>query len=408
MSWSRSSIVFWSLAAVAAPGCTGGADPSGWLFDDLGPVVTVMPAGAAARLAPLEPVLDLVSSTVGGVDFGAVSRIAVDRDGRLFTIDAVRQQIVVISPAGEIITVLGGPGAGSGQLSRAIAAMTIAGRKLLVADAIHARLTSWDVDTFTHEVVPVVAGQGLIADARELHGFDDGTAVLSYWRPDVGGAGRSRIVRLAPDGAIEVEYATIPVARATVQAVGSSMVLPVIRGPGQVAAAPDGTLYVTGGDEYEILSLTPAGETRWVMRGERPREPMPAAEIDRAFGAVEQMLGAMGETGEIDRSTARGIPELLPALESIKVDGRGRLWVFPFVMRALDEGASQTVVPVDVYDSEGNLLYAGSLPARFAVRPGRASAWMTAAGDFVYGVQRNPASGAPSLVRHRIDLPQKP
>ena len=103
------------------------------------------------------------------------------------------------------------------------------------------------------------------------------------------------------------------------------------------------------------------------------------------------------------------IPENDNALGEILTDGRGRLYVFP----TPDEGSE--VEPMDVYSPLGDLLLAGVWPPdvdRLAVRGTR---WLTASGDYVYGIKCDP-EGVDSrrgntpffVVRYRLALtPEK-
>ena len=367
--------------------------------------VAVQPAGRAAEPVRITP---MVRVSGGDDPLRAASRVAVDRSGRIYVLDEVDQQVRVYTPEGLLEHRLGGPGHGPGEMSPAVSGMVLAGDRLLLADAMLGRLTAWNLETMESETVPLAMGEGLVADALQMQGRADGSVVVLYSQPDVGGASRSRSVRLGADGQMTEEYGAVPERYTTIDLGGNSTVLPVARGQNQIAVAPDGRVYMTGADRYEVLALASDGTPRWVLRVPWERAPMPEQEVERAFEAVVGMLRAMGEAPVLDRSTISDLPALLPALESIKVDGQGRLWVFPYVYHPRDAGLPEGDRPVDVYDHDGRLLYSGVVPARFALNSERGSAWMTVGGALVYGVEADPETGDPVIVGYRLELPVTP
>jgi hypothetical protein len=180
----------------------------------------------------------------------------------------------------------------------------------------------------------------------------------------------------------------------------------VVRPVPQLAADRAGRIYVTGAEEYEILAFDGGGTARWRLRVEWPRDPLPDGEVDRALAASEEMLRAMGEQPEVDASSVENVPDRLPALRAIKVDGHGHLWVFPhFYWKPGDPASLPSMVPVDVYDPAGERLYAGMVPARFALHSDQGSAWAAAWEDSVWGVETDLDTGGQAVVRYRLQEP---
>jgi len=391
--------------------CSPGTNPApAWDFEVDARTRLIEGESVATAGRTAEPIRVTPVVRVGGGDPSpsAVSHIAVDRSGRIYVLDEVDQQVEVYTPDGSLDHRLGGPGQGPGGISAAVSAMAVAGDRLLLADAMLGRLTAWRLDTMEFEVIPVAAGEGMTADALQMLGLEDGSVVVLYSQPAVGGRSRSRAVRLGADGQMIREYGTVPERFTKIDLGGGSTTLPVARGQNQMAVSHDGSVYLTGADRYEVLALAADGTPRWVLRVPWERAPMPEEEIERAFAAVSGMLGAMGESPELDRGALSDLPDRLPALESIKVDGQGRLWVFPYVYHPLGADLPDDHWPVDVYDSDGELLYSGTIPPGFAMNPRRGSAWMTSRGEVVYGLEIDPATGDPVVVGHRLELPTMP
>lgn len=404
MSLARACVISMALATLACSG--GGSGPSEEAWPVAADLMVIQPEVAPREARNAPPIVPIEDLRVGGKGAPlAPARIAVDEGGRIFVLDEVDQTIRVLDDGGRLEAILAGEGEGPGELSVAIAGMTVAGPHLLVADALLARLTAWDLGDLSFSTIPVAAGEGMIADALDLAGLNDGSVALMYSRLDVGGASRSRVVRLAPDGALLGEYAELPERVTTVDLGGRRTLLPVARGQNQAAVSGAGEAYVTGSRRYEILAVSPDGAPRWMLRVDWPRDPMPATEVDRALDAVAGMMRAMGESPDLDPSAIEGLPEMLPALQAIKIDGHGRLWVFPYVHHPLGRALPDDSWPVDVYDADGALLYSGSMPARFTLPAARGEAWMAARGDHVYGLASD-ADGNRVVVRHRLEIPE--
>ena len=104
-------------------------------------------------------------------------------------------------------------------------------------------------------------------------------------------------------------------------------------------------------------------------------------------------------------------PEREFALADLKVDGRGRIYVFPYVARGMEHER----LPVDVYASDGSRLLTGWLEGdiegmywlgSWKQGPMLEAGWQTTRGDLMYGVVQDPDTGVYSVVRYRLDFPR--
>ena len=82
------------------------------------------------------------------------------------------------------------------------------------------------------------------------------------------------------------------------------------------------------------------------------------------------------------------------AIDAIRVDGHGHLYVFPFI-----DDSRPRDRPVDVYSAAGERLFAGLVESR-SVEYG----WQAALGDQVYGINRS-ENGEWQVVRYRLAEP---
>lgn len=408
----RGWIVVVGCLAVGCGAPAGSVDeaPREWQFE-LSADATVLepdPVPRAARTELLRPELDLTIGPAEGGEppFFAALDLAVDADGSIYVQDAGAQNIKVFDADGAPLAVIGAPGEGPGELSPATPALAVAGERVVLSDAILGRFTLWHRDGTLADTVVPAAGELVAGQTEDLAGLSDGTFVVAYETPTVDTGRLLRFIRLDPAGELLVEYPTVPVEYTRALVAGRPGILPVVRGRGHMALSPAGELYLTPGDEYQILALTAAGEPRWALRSAWPRAPFPDDDIDRAFDAVLGQMRAMGMEAEADHDSVENLPDELPALSAIKVDGRGRLWVFPYEYWNPGEpdslGADR---PVDVYDANGTRLFTGLMPASFALAAGQGSSWVVAAGDHVYGVEIDPDSFEQRLVRYRLDTP---
>jgi hypothetical protein len=84
-------------------------------------------------------------------------------------------------------------------------------------------------------------------------------------------------------------------------------------------------------------------------------------------------------------------PEYAGAVRALRVDGRGRLYVFPYVpeTRGLD-------APVDVYGADGDLIFSGIMPL---------FEWGDVVGDYIYTWDPIDHEPLQTVVRYRLDAP---
>lgn len=162
------------------------------------------------------------------------------------------------------------------------------------------------------------------------------------------------------------------------------------------APMPGGNIAFTEGPEYTVYSLGPTGDINWALRVAWERVELTDDMIDRALKTVRAHIpdAKREEVNWPSHLPALSIPERTGIAgvgrgAPLTVDGHGHLYVFPFVVDQQEHGDR----PVDVYGLDGELLFSGMMPNR---------SWLTARGDYVYGIEVDEDTGEQVIVRYRL------
>jgi hypothetical protein len=322
--------------------------------------------------------------------------IAVDDRGWIYVSDIGHSQVLVFDSTGRFIRSIGRGGEGPGEFT-ANEAVEVVGEHIVVNDAGARRLSVWTTEgehIEDHSVeIPIAYMFAVSEDALVVRYANWRNELFSeeavFSRLDLTGREVQRYAELADVRAPSVSRSpTNPYDRA---------VLPIgIPLPWATASAA-GRVYLTAGDEYQVLALTGLGDPLWSLRVEWTRQPVKPSEIE---AAIEDSLARL-DTAELARIDW---PELQPALSrtrfpgesghALQVDGHGHLYVFPYVEAPwLNDDRMR---PVHVYSEDGNILFAGLMPRCF---------WLAAQDDYVYTMESDPGTGAQVVVRYRLVEP---
>ncbi len=320
--------------------------------------------------------------------------IAVDPEGQIYVTEGGSAATVrVYNARGEHVRNLGGRGHGPGEFAFPTA-IEIAGGRVIVSDANRRRFVVW---SFDGELID----DSRVSNNQQIYVMDgtlDGFLISGYtlWI----GESLFVIVRMGLDGRESFQYGALKfwrspgVSRTVEDRSTVSVFLPVGTPQPFFAAAANGDIYVTPGDEYQILSLTADGQARWALRVEWPRLAVSQEEIDLTLEPHRERFS------EQQISRIRW-PERAPALSSgrkimengrsLRVDGHGHLYVFPHI--AASWRSDDRWRPVDVYSRDGDLLLAGMIPNRN---------WLAAEGEHVYSIENDATTGNARVVRYRL------
>lgn len=373
----------------------GGAaaqDAAGWRVPVPQGTSTIVyaPIADAARSGRIEMVEDLV---IGGAEDGRrdalfykIADIAVDARGRIFVLEEGARRVRVFDREGRFLRAFGSVGQGPGDLQRP-RSIAVSGETVIVEDRNNARISIWGTD-----------GEHLSDRRIEpwpptlLGGTDAG--LLICWRSrDVQYVGHRELLALETDGDETRTYLDLPFDRTPsvdFQGVGVYDMDGIIpRDRPSFAMSRDGQLYGAPAGGYEVVALTTEGAVRWALRVTSAPVPFePTAEHTRSIVEEWSMFQGGGA-----RPSDINWPEYEPVIERLQVDGRGNLYVFPWVhpLERTEERA------VDVYSPEGARVFSGFM---------RDLEWDDALEDYVFAVDEDPISAEERVVRYRLELPQ--
>ena len=385
-----------ALLAMVLSGCAEPPELADWTIPvpEGTPVIQYAPVSSEQRAGKA---LELRRDLVIGGDGDAASAfylpadLAVDQQGRIWVLDARRFQVQVFDAGGGYLRSVGRRGEGPGEL-QSPQEVAIAGGRLFVIT--NHRMNVWNLEGEHLDTVSF----GPVNQLYTVGGTPAGD--LLVWHRVFEGrlVSRGRVTRVGPDGREIDQLFDVPEPRApTIVLDGEE------RSPSSVlgwwipraVAARSGDVYVTGGDEYQILRIDPDGRARWALQVAWPRAEITDEEVDSAFAELRE------RQPEATREQVYSWGHQ-PAVVGIAADGHDNLWVFPWVRDPLERDER----PVDVYSKDGELLFAGTIPVRRRISiVGEYTEdlrWLDALDDFVYTFGVDPQTEEHLVVRYRI------
>lgn len=341
-------------------------------------VVEYAPVPLEERAQTIEWAEELVIGDRGDTDpryaFGRPRDVTVDARGQIYVVDMQAASVRVFDASGEYLRELGREGQGPGEFQDPRSVGSI-GDEVIVGASRNARWSHFDldgnhIDDFSYpiydnlEVVRAIDSGQLIGSTV---GFTEDQGVvqgLGIYSPQA-----ELLVKL-----VEMSSANTP----TIERNGRrSFFSRMPRAIPQAAVSPDGDVYWTMSDEYQLLAVDPEGGQRWALRVAVTPPALTREEIDGVMAMVRRSYEDATES-EVN------FPERQPALSRILVDGHGHLYVFPYVYEAFGATPSTSIsVPVDVYAPDGGRLFSGMTQSR---------AWVHAEGDHVWEIGIDPAT----------------
>jgi hypothetical protein len=320
--------------------------------------------------ARIEWVDELVIGDRGEVDaryaFSRPSDVAVDAAGQIYVVDREAAAVSVFDGEGEYLRQLGREGQGPGEFQspRSVVSM---GDMVIVTASRNARLSHFDLrgNHLGDYAFPIFDNLTLLlaTPAGELIG---GTMRFTEAQEVV-----QEIAVYTPQAEKLRTYATLTspntptIQRGTRWASFSSMP----NASPTAVSSPDGDVYQTGADEYQVLAVGSDTLPRWALRVAWSPSPLPRQQIDAIMAMVR---GSYEDATESEVN----FPDRQPAIARLLVDGHGHLYVFPYVW-VPGNGDDGVDVPVDVYAPDGRRLFAGTTPPRY---------WTHADGDIVWEI----------------------
>lgn len=345
----------------------------------------------------------------GAYQFGSITALAVDEDGRIWVADSQAREVRVFDAEGGHQRTLGRPGSGPGELGQALPGVFVRDGATLVVDVMNQRVNVYpaeaeeEVASFRLDFsrgIPIRfdmdASRRLLAQLRSLP-VPGGTASAS---PAAAG---DPIVAL-DDGGVPTDTLLVLPPGESLTLTGGLPRLRIFESEPIWDASPDGRLITARSNDYRIEERGPDGALRRILT--RPFARRPVTEGDR-----ERLLAQLRST-----FTNQGVPpaaaeQLLsqtqfadhyPAFATVMAGPRGSTWVQGIRTAADLEGTGEFNPQDlgsrdwDVLDAEGRYLGVVRLPSR--TQP------MVFEGDLLYAVTRDELD-IPAVVRLRVDVP---
>ena len=361
--------------------------------------ITYAPIPDADRYGTIHVTRELVIGTEDG-DFNYLfgtraPHVSVDSVGRVFVADPTNLRVQVYDANGTYVRTIGRSGEGPGEFAFPYAT-AVAGPFLYVSDTQRSRLSRWSLDGVLDWDRPVNVFPGYLIPP--VVGLNDGTWLIRFRPPRTD---TMLVAHMSTDGTRTHEIAPLAVPGRT--GYGRHMIY-VGSTPPQYAADRDGNVYVSALDEYQVFSYGLDGAMRWALQVPTHRSGIADSEKEWAVRWFRDQ--GYADVGKWDVDW----PDRAYALADVKVDGHGRVYVFPYVPR----GTIHDRLPVDVYAPDGARIMAGWLDGDLegtywtgGWKPGPmlGASWQTTRGDKVYGVLEDPETGVYMVVRQRIEFP---
>ena len=393
------------LLLLAVTACSGAGELQfePWLFP--------LPEGTPVREYPPRPpdgpdafgfVEDLVIGDHGTAEaiLYQPTDVAVSADGTVFVADAGAHHIKVFEADGIWRHNLGGEGQGPGEFDGSDIRLTIAGGRLIAHDTGNDRFSVWTLDgAYVADHKP-----GASRRPRSLFGLADGSLVWDYLSYGEDGTTRELAERIDVEGgrlATLVDRPGPPVRRFPNDPADQVQAfLDALEDPRLVLAGADDVVYFSPGAQYQLLAMTPNGDPLWALRRAGPPPDIPIERRGPFVAGIEQQSRVPLDLSADDINW----PERIPAIYDLRVDGRGRLFVFlppegwSLLMREIPPESWR----VHIYSSAGEYLGAGTVPAQPGLM-GNSDPWSAVRDDHVYRIATN-TSDEPVVIRYRIEL----
>jgi hypothetical protein len=382
------------LALLAAAACGEQLEFADWTgpVPQEGAVVEYAAATAEEREGNrIELIEDLVIAPRGDDPNYAFYRpgdVKADANGRMYVLDGGNHRIQVFDADGEYIRSLGKEGGGPGEF-RSVGGfsqmrLVIGDDRVIVYDGALSKIATWDMEgnhlgdvaisgTRFNDLLAGLAGGSIVAVVR-----------VNEEREGVEDASSRTVGAFSIRGQLEHEYVNLP-APGNFR-VGRIGLAPPTGAP-RFAATPDGSVFATTGDEYQVLAFDPGGSPRWALRVAHERGSF----TDEHRDAIASMLRS-NFPDDADPMDAEW-PDRVGSISHLFVDGHGHLYVTGFVVPYVP---APERLDVDVFSADGERLLVGSMPN---VR------WTDARADFVYGMRTNEGTGEQEPIRYRLVEP---
>ena len=292
-------------------------------------------------------------------------------DGKIVIVDRTSQTIRVFDGSGRHLRTSGGKGGGPGEFQALSWLHLLPGDSLMAYDAAVRRLSIFDPEgNLTSTRTLEFTG---LSGPRAAGAFGDGT-LLVISRPESGpglpktGVRRDSTfyLRASPDGApLNPIVHQLGQENYIKTGDGYAVFNSLIFGRSSQYALTSERLYAGETDRYEIGVYDPSGRLQRIIRLQRPVRPVAEEDVQTVRSRQRATKGAPSLVRETRKSMVEEmpVPPTMPAFASLETDAARNLWVKEYPGAADPDAPSRW----DVFDPDGRMLGALSMPGRFRV-----------------------------------------
>jgi hypothetical protein len=335
------------------------------------------------------------------VPIGRLTDVAVDSSGRVYIADGKTKTIKAYKPNGQFVTTLGRQGKGPGEFLE-IRNIQIAKNELYVYDIVLQRISVFSLDSLTYDQTISIASNRnqfkkvsdaylghlyVRKDGTFLMGFTNGvpTQNVSDWKKvekpaiyyllDSKGQINSKNLfkkRVAIDVWVPPPR-QVKHARPTV-----NMYLPFY-GKLLMNLSDDNNIYTAWSENFLIKVYNQDGEYRYAFY--YPYERVPLSQASSKEAEIPKYF--------VENMSQMELPQTWPALHSLKIDSKNRLWISTIVK-------NQKVYQWWVLNKKGNLLARFTWPRDKPIEIIKKG--------HVYTKEKNPKTGVQQIIRYKIQM----
>jgi len=190
--------------------------------------------------------------------------VAVDAAGRMYVADAGYSHVQVFGADGEHLRTLGREGQGPGEL-QVPTGVVIVGDRVVVCDWGNRRHSVWDLEGVFLGEIPMSVRMETMTFGTEAGSM---VGAMNRWQYGV-----IDIALFSIEGTELVHYVSLPNPRdLSLRYSGGSIVMTTVTPDPSWAVAASGEVYVTAGDEYQVLAFAASGSPLWALRAARQRQ----------------------------------------------------------------------------------------------------------------------------------------
>ncbi len=412
-------VMILAFAVGACGESDGGTEWRGTVQDSAGVSIVTNPGSGIwtdeTRWTAEEEVRIGVESGDPELQFGLVTGLDVDDDGRIYVLDAQAARVRVFSPDGELVHAFGSAGGGPGELGAmgpqggAMGLFITSDGNLMVPDMGNFRLARFTPDGDPLESQSLDFAEGIpffwsVSGNRVVHKQLRRMSLPGL--PAVEGGPRDMILALAPDGTVADTLAILAAGQTFEMGENG---LPRIRlfAPETVwTVTSDGQLVTGFNSEYSMNVWGADHAVSTVMRREFTRRPVTESERSSFRSA---MRGAWEDAG-MPEAAANAMmqnvefEENWPALSAVLGGMDGTIWVQRVdPSKAMDVSSAAELQSMqlgsenwDIFDRDGRYLGPLTMPTGFVPR--------RVIGNLVYGIHQDELE-VQRVMRVRIEGP---